>query len=370
MLRLIISLALIAAGFTMSPESPVDRLIYLLENIKNALQHDPAACHSEPVKPEDRQSIIDAMVQFVSGNNMGGIESFVSVLSVAQRCNLSASVIESYRFDVFRALLYSESTPAVTRKRHNVFDNEGVMRKKNRTPEPVIVNFDDSFLEQPPVSITFEPMVSVATINPEHMMITTSSLAIRDARHIKDSSGINFDTKESLINILERKIRPDNTRVETLPLIYLEHRLFELAKRGNFSELLRIEKWLHKAYSKYSGQVFTSAYRRLLDDSYEFPKLLINVYENGITKMQEYYTLREVGKITFKRELDVLFSTKYQTASIEGKGASLELELYSMSLDKDWETLQYALNIFQEAKIGKGIMQQLFERVYQIVRKS
>lgn len=202
--------------------------------------------------------------------------------------------------------------------------------------------------------------------------MTTSPQGIRGARHIKDSSGHSDDPKTTLIRILQvsrKKNSAANRREEFVQLIFLEHRLFKLAKSGDFNELLRIEKWLFNAYSIHRVQVFTSAYRRLLNDSYEFPKELINTYKDGMAQIEEYYSKRQNRMSTLGRVLEKFFDKEYPNAGLGQKGALLEVELHEMAIRNDWNELQYALDILKEARIGKGMIALLFKRVYKIVKQ-
>lgn len=74
--RLIYSLCSFTAGTTPSPDLPVDRLGFLLRDIAIVGQPN-SACHPEAETPEDRQSIIDAMLRVVIDNDSGTEESSV-----------------------------------------------------------------------------------------------------------------------------------------------------------------------------------------------------------------------------------------------------------------------------------------------------
>ena len=137
--RLIFCLISFAAGTTFSANSKsfVDRLRYLSEQVASLLPASPA-CQSEPLKPEDRQSIIDAMVLFVQ-DDKSELESFISVLSNARRCGLTSAEIDTYKWDVISALMASPRSepiiaaePSEAKKRTIAEEEEGSEEASNK----------------------------------------------------------------------------------------------------------------------------------------------------------------------------------------------------------------------------------------------
>ena len=115
--KLIVSFVAIAAGSTVFPDTraPIQRLRYISEKLAVLLPANPA-CNAEPVQAMDRRSIIDSIVQFVQ-NEESELDSFVSVLSRAHRCGLTAADIDSYKWDVIEALMavrVAETTTTTT----------------------------------------------------------------------------------------------------------------------------------------------------------------------------------------------------------------------------------------------------------------
>ena len=136
-LKLVGSLVLFAVEITASSvRSPVERLRYILEQIANLLPADPD-CQSEQLKAEDRQSIIDGMVQFVQSDEEE-LETFVFVLSNAMRGGITATEIDTYKWDVISALMEPPSIAAEPSefKKRTVADaietEDDVSNKKSR----------------------------------------------------------------------------------------------------------------------------------------------------------------------------------------------------------------------------------------------
>ena len=141
----------LAVGATASSvRSPAERLRYICEKVA-ALLPESANCRSEPVKPEDRESIIGAMVEFVEGEG-SDIERFVSVLSNARRCGISSSELDSYKWDVLSALI---GKPSEAKKRgasaelaeedagsNKKSRNDGEEEKETQEMEKEIVEID------------------------------------------------------------------------------------------------------------------------------------------------------------------------------------------------------------------------------------
>ena len=133
--KLIVSWISFAVGINASNvRSPVERLRYISERIVDLLPVS-SGCQTEPMKPDDRQSIIDAMVQFVQ-DEKSELESFVSVLSNARRCGITAAEIDSYKWEVLSALMASPP-PSELKKRSAPDAEEDVPNKKIRHVEGI-----------------------------------------------------------------------------------------------------------------------------------------------------------------------------------------------------------------------------------------
>ena len=153
-----------AVGTTASGmiRSPVERLRYLSEQISYLLPPS-VDCRPDPVKPEDRQSIVESMIKFVQSED-SELDSFISVLSRARSCGLAAIEIDSYKWDVLSALMSLQTRPAdgvahreepSELQKRPLEDNDAVPSKKSRQAE--LPEVRRAVVEETTTSTTAEP---------------------------------------------------------------------------------------------------------------------------------------------------------------------------------------------------------------------
>ena len=119
-----------------SASSPVERLRYVCEKMAHLLPAR-AECRTEQITPEDHQFIIDAMVQFVQSNE-SALDNFVSVLSGALRCGITAAELDSYKWEVLSALLDQSSETKKRGKSAAAEEQVDYSNKKSRHIEEVV----------------------------------------------------------------------------------------------------------------------------------------------------------------------------------------------------------------------------------------
>ena len=329
----------------------VFRLKDLFESVKDFASESASA---EP-SSEDKDRVIEAALYHIRGNGPE-LDSFVSFLNAICGPQIAKCHIDELAWETAARLINERTTTA-----------------QQPVPEPA----------------RLEPTTIAPTIDVETTTGDTMEPSLRqEAREVQvpSRSGLKRSRSENRVEELSRN--PTNSRVSRSQVIealdrikrnrrepedrvglhYMDYHHFLMAKRGDYAQLMRNIEILDNAYSNHIPQLFSSAYKRLLDDSYEMSRSHLDRYRTQFQNIGGY-SLRPKTKSKILAKLkEYMEDGTIEDATARDKSAKLEAELVQLAKDSNWAQLQYELDVLQTSRVGRSKMKSLFRNVYSMLK--